>query len=144
VARAQPAVQSPGEDKPPAAPEPAPPQEAIPAIRAGTKVAGDPAEVVAQLGLLDPRQRSVLHILCPNGHLLETPREMLGQDAMCPHCQVLFRLRLEDSQEYRREKAERRERREQRLGKAWLHWAIATAVVVVLGIVVLVVVAAYR
>jgi len=145
VARAETADRSPVEgDLAVSAPEPPPPEETLPEIRTGRKIGGDPAEVAAQLGLVDARQQSLLHVPCPKGHVLETPRDMLGQDAMCPYCQVQFRLRVEDSQEYRRERAEQRERREQKLGKAWLHWAIATAVVVVLGLIVLVVVAAYR
>lgn len=98
----------------------------------------------SQLGFGDAGQRDLLHIPCPKGHPLETPREMLGQDAMCPFCQSQFRLRLEHSQEYQREKAERRERRERKLGKAWLHWTIATAVVVILGVILLVAVSVYR
>jgi hypothetical protein len=145
VARAETADRSPVEGDPAVpAPESPPPEETLPEIRTRTKVGADPAEVAAQLGLADAWREGLLHIPCPGGHVLETPRDMLGQDAMCPHCQAEFRLRVEDSQEYQRERTEQRERREQTLGKAWLHWAIATAVVVLLGLIVLVVVAAYR
>jgi len=72
---------------------------------------------------------------------LETPREMLGQDAMCPHCETVFHLRFEDSVEYRKQKEELRERRELRQSKTWLHWAIAIAVLVVLGVAALIVIA---
>src|SRR5437016_13666809 len=34
----------------------------------------------------------LVHIHCPNGHELETPMSMVGSDAMCPHCQIAFRL----------------------------------------------------
>ena len=144
VARAETGDQSPVHDRPPAAPEPPLRQETFPEIRTGAKAGGDPAEVAAQLGLGNAHQQDLLHIPCPKGHLLETPRDLLGQDAMCPYCQARFRLRLEDSQEYEREKAERQQRREQKLGKAWLHWAIATAVAVLLGVIVLVVFTVYR
>lgn len=130
--------------EPPSPPEPPAAEDVFPGIRTGGKVAGDPAEVSSQLGFGDAGQRDLLHIPCPKGHPLETPREMLGQDAMCPFCQSQFRLRLEHSQEYQREKAERRERRERKLGKAWLHWTIATAVVVILGVILLVAVSVYR
>ena len=73
---------------------------------------------------------------------METPRKMLGQDAMCPYCQVQFRLRFEDSVEHRREKAEQRERKELKQGQAWMHWAIAVAVVAVLGVFLLIYMAA--
>jgi len=86
-------------------------------------------------------QQNILHILCPSGHQLETPREMLGQDALCPYCQVQFRLRFEDSLEGKQEKAEERDRKEQKKGRAWMHWAIAAAVVVVFGVIILILLA---
>jgi hypothetical protein len=64
---------------------------------------------------------------------------MLDQEALCPFCQVQFRLRLEDSVEYREEKAKERARREMRAGQLWLRWAIVAAVVVVLGLILLIV-----
>ncbi|MHC4178883.1 MAG: hypothetical protein ACYSWU_15330 [Planctomycetota bacterium] len=144
VAHAETGGPAPAHDQPPPASEPAVGGESFPAIRTGPQAGGDPADVAAQLGFGDARQMDLLHIPCPNGHLLETPRDMLGQDAMCPHCRAQFRLQFEESQEYQREKAEQRERRERKLGKAWLHWAIATAVVVVLGVIFMVAFAVYR
>jgi len=85
---------------------------------------------------------SVVHIPCPNGHELETPREMIGQDVMCPHCQAEFRLSMKNSVEYKRQKEEKLDRRERQLGKTWLYWAIAMAVVVVSGIIGLIVMVA--
>ena len=38
----------------------------------------------------------MMHIDCPNGHEMEVPREMLNQDALCPKCDVQFRLREKD------------------------------------------------
>jgi len=75
-------------------------------------------------------QQPLFHILCPSGHLLETPREMLGQDVLCPFCQAQFRLRLEDSVEHRREQDERREQREREIGQKWVSAAIIAAIVV--------------
>ena len=46
---------------------------------------------------------NLLHIPCPNGHELETPLDMIGQRAMCPHCGVEFRLKREKSVEYLRQ-----------------------------------------
>lgn len=80
-----------------------------------------------------------MHIACPNGHELETPREMLGQDVLCPHCNVQFRLREKDSVEYKRRKAQEIERRDRKAGQMWLNWAIVAAVLVVIGIVGLIV-----
>lgn len=75
---------------------------------------------------------TLVHIPCPAGHELETPHEMLGHEALCPFCGVQFRLRLEDSVEYRAE----RQRREHEMGVKWMKVAIAAAVVVV-GTVIL-------
>jgi len=129
---------------PPSMPGPeAPPvaeaeEEGFPGIRIGSGV-DVPVDIARQMGAPDT-SGDILHILCPAGHVLETPREMLGQDAMCPFCQTQFRLRMEDSREYQRERAERRELREQRMGRNWLNWAIAAAVVVVLGVILMMVV----
>ncbi len=100
-----------------------------------------PTEEAPQFDLTGTGQQSIVHISCPNGHVLGTPREMLGQDAMCPFCKVQFRLRLEDSREYRRQQAEERARREQKIAKAWMQWSIVAAVVVVLGVILLLAVA---
>lgn len=80
------------------------------------------------------KDSSVVHIPCPNGHELETPRDMLGEYAMCPHCQTEFQLRLKDSREYKRDQAAEQERHQQRLGNAWMNWAIAVMVLVLLGV----------
>ncbi len=68
----------------------------------------------------------IVHIPCPNGHELETPLEMIGQQVLCPHCGVQFKLKHENSVEYRRE----REIIEQRAARLWFNWAIAAAVLV--------------
>jgi hypothetical protein len=69
---------------------------------------------------------SVVHIPCPNGHELETPLDMIGEQVMCPHCRARFVLREEDSVEYRI----REENLEQRRARFWLTWAITAAVLV--------------
>jgi hypothetical protein len=97
-----------------------------------------PEELAASLNVPGSAPRGVVHIVCPSGHTLETPREMLGEDAMCPYCQIAFRLRWEDSLEYRQSKEEEHRLREQRLGQAWLQWAIGIAIVVVLGVIFLI------
>jgi glutaredoxin len=129
-------------------PEPGPGVEAFPGIRTapdfrgGGLPAGEspPISVSALPG--SAATAPVVHVLCPSGHELETPRDMLGQDAMCPYCQIAFRLRFEDSIEYRKEKAEELEMRERRAAKAWMQWSIAAAAVVVVGVIVLIAIAA--
>lgn len=79
----------------------------------------------------------VLHIPCPNGHELETPLDMIGQRAMCPHCGVEFKLRREKSVEYFREQ----EIIERRQAKFWFQLAVLVAgfvVVVILAMIVIV------
>ena len=99
----------------------------------------DPDAVASALPATE--QSPIIHVLCPSGHQLETPREMLGEDAMCPYCQTIFRLRFEDSVEYRRQVEEEQQRREQKLAQTWMYWAIAIAVVVILGVITLALVA---
>ena len=79
----------------------------------------------------------LLHIDCPNGHELEVPREMLNQDALCPKCEVQFRLRESDSVEYQRKRQVEMETRERRIENAWLNWTIALGIFVVLFLIVI-------
>jgi len=82
-----------------------------------------------------PGDDGMLHIPCPNGHELETPVEMLDQDVLCPICNEPFRLRRQDSVEFKRQKEREREARERRFGETWFRWAIVMAVVVVGGLI---------
>ena len=120
-------------------PEPQDQAGGFPGIQVGPD-AGPGGPSIAEL----PGGAQIVHILCPSGHELETPREMLGQDALCPYCQVQFRLRFEDSIEYRRQVEEERELREMKSGKAWMHWSIAAAVVVIFGIILMIVITAAK
>lgn len=65
----------------------------------------------------------ILHIPCPNGHELETPLDMIGQRAQCPHCGVEFRLRREKSIEYQRQQ----EILDRRRGRFWFQLAVMAA-----------------
>lgn len=79
----------------------------------------------------------MLHIPCPNGHELETPYDMLGQRAMCPHCGVEFKLKREKSVEYLREQ----EIIERQRAKFWFQLAVIAAgfvVVVILAMIAIV------
>jgi hypothetical protein len=113
----------------------------FPGIRIEPEVGQGAAAADAPVSFKSPTaaQLPIVHVVCPNGHQLETPREMLDQEALCPFCQAQFRLRLEDSVEYREEKAKERTRREKRAAQLWLRWAIVAAVVVVLGLILLIV-----
>ncbi len=126
------------------APPPKGPPDAFPGISVGGPRQGVAEDTVPKFGDAAPEQQSLLHIPCPNGHVLETPREMLGNDAICPFCNVQFRLRLENSEERRRQNEEQQARRDNKLATAWMNWAIAAAVVVVFGLIGLIAMVASR
>ena len=125
----------------PDAPAPSPEQQApdFPGIQTEPQGGQAPAAagVPSEFKVLTAADLPIVHIACPNGHSMEAPQEMLGLEALCPFCQVQFRLRLEESVEYREEKAKEQERREIRAGQLWLRLAIAAAVVVVFGLILL-------
>jgi hypothetical protein len=104
-----------------------PPEEPPQAVAEPAPAAAEPVAAPVQEEA-DP----LVHICCPNGHELETPMSMVGTDAMCPHCQVPFRLRYEDSKEYIEKKRKDRERREAAFGKKALQFAIIAAVLILL------------
>ncbi len=113
----------------------------FPEIRTEPGSASDPSttETAPEFpGKIERELPPVLHILCPSGHELETPREMLGQDALCPFCRIQFPLRYEDSLEHREQKALERQRREEALARAWVKWSIVAAAVVVIGVIVMI------
>lgn len=124
------------------APQPAFPQvgpQVGPSIATGPSVAvGPAASVAAPVDVTKPAEPVILHIPCPNGHELDTPREMLNSEVLCPHCGEQFLLREKDSVEYKRKKQQEAEIKEYKSGKAWLNWAIVFAVLVVIGLVVLI------
>jgi DNA-directed RNA polymerase subunit RPC12/RpoP len=109
---------------------PAPSFPDVTSETAAGRVAFDPTGAVA-----GPK---MLHIPCPNGHTLETPPEMLGEEVICPHCGSQFMLREKDSQEFRRKKKEDQVKRDIKSGKSWLTWAVVIAAMVVIGLIVMI------
>ena len=103
-----------------------------PGLPAGAGAFGGPASFGDALPEL-------LHIPCPNGHELETPHEMLGQHVMCPFCQAQFMLAVEQSVEYKKRREMEQEALDERRGQLWFRWAIAFAVLVLIGLVALIV-----
>lgn len=85
-----------------------------------------------------------IRILCPNGHELHTPREMVGMQAACPECSAEFLLRYEDSLEYLEKKRALRQKRDEAFNKAALKWSIVAAVIVFLGLVAMMIIASTR
>jgi len=140
AAATDPSAPAPPAPAPPASREAAPPAPDFPGVRTDPQegwAPGAAAAEPAEFRLSTAADLPIVHVVCPNGHSLETPREMLGREALCPFCQAQFRLRLEDSVEYREEKAKEQARRETRAAQLWLRWAITAAVVVVFGLIVL-------
>jgi hypothetical protein len=117
-------------------PQPAPQQELRPLV-------SDLSEEIAEKGMPLPPEDiapGVVHIPCPNGHELETPIEMIGEEVLCPHCGVQFKLRNEDSKEYHVQQ----ESLEQRRAQFWLNWAIAASVIVGLGLLTMLIMMVMR
>ncbi|MFW5692914.1 MAG: hypothetical protein ACOCWL_01730 [Thermoguttaceae bacterium] len=146
-----------GEDSAEDAPEPPSPEPAAPEPSAGEDFpAFQAAPDFSAVGGIGPPQEGIepvqlpsqtpktLHIPCPNGHVLETPEDMVGQDALCPFCNAQFRLRYDDSLEHRRERELEEERRQARAARAWLNWSIVTAAIVILGVILLFAISASR
>jgi hypothetical protein len=106
---------------------------------AGDRASSEPAAEFA-VGVSDDSTPGVVHIPCPNGHELETPFDMLGQEVLCPHCHAQFHLRYEDSLEYQEKLA----KRERELAKTWFNWAIAAAVLIGGGLLILIAMALSR
>ncbi len=86
--------------------------------------------------LLDESGEALLHIPCPNGHMLDVSYDMLGNRARCPHCRVEFRLQREKSIEYLREQ----EILDAKRARFWFKLALVAAGVV--GVLLLVMVIA--
>jgi DNA-directed RNA polymerase subunit M/transcription elongation factor TFIIS len=75
---------------------------------------------------------------CPDNRLLETPKEMLGQEAICPYCGTQLKLTEKRSIEYKQKKKEELDKKDRKAGKAWLNWAIVFVVLVVIGVAALI------
>jgi hypothetical protein len=74
---------------------------------------------------LEAHDESLLHIPCPNGHELDVPLDMVGQEVLCPHCYAQFRLLRRNSVEYLREQ----ELRDRARIQFWFKWAKVVAVI---------------
>ena len=90
----------------------------------------------------DPSRRpdpNLFHIPCPNGHILETPKEMLGQAAACPYCGVEYRLKKENSQEYRQHQMFQQRAKDRKASNFWFNLTIVFAVVIVIGLLIMII-----
>ncbi len=87
----------------------------------------------------DELGETLLHIPCPNGHVLDVPLEMIGARVMCPHCRAEFRLKREKSIEHQREQ----EVIDARRARFWFRLAILAASVVGIALIVMVLAIAF-
>ena len=136
-------LESPAQESESFAPSFGPPGEQAPSRFAHLASAAEPSAAPTENETLapvaeapaPPTEPELLHIPCPNGHVLETPLDMLEQEVLCPQCNVQFRLRQKDSVEYRRKKEETERIKEIKTGNLWLNIAIVAVVLVGLLIV---------
>jgi hypothetical protein len=89
-----------------------------------------------------PPEPTIYRILCPKGHELQTPAEMLGTKAQCPYCNAVLELTYENSVEHRDElqrqqriNEQRQQMREEARGRFWLNIAIVVVVLAVGGLI---------
>jgi len=76
-----------------------------------------------------------LHIACPNGHVLVVTRDLLQEEAICPHCNAEFELLERNSVEAKQKRAIQAERRAEKTERVFLYWGIGVAVLVVGAII---------
>lgn len=72
----------------------------------------------------------IFRILCPKGHELQTPEDMLGTQALCPYCNTQMELRYEDSVEYKKQQELEQRLKEEEAGRFWMKMAIWGSILV--------------
>ena len=105
----------------------------------GPEEASSDEKSKAGFKLSDVDNDPILHSVCPNGHILEIEREMLGERAMCPYCNTAFSITLERTVEYLEKQKREAEREDNKLAKFWSQWAIVAAVLAAIFIIFMVV-----
>jgi hypothetical protein len=96
---------------------------------------GDPAFGGGQQNFAPPEPEAkpeprIFRILCPKGHELQTPEDMLGTQALCPYCNTQMELRYEDSVEYKKQQELEQRLQEEKTGRFWMKVSIWGAVIV--------------
>lgn len=84
-----------------------------------------------------PPEPRLFRIVCPKGHQVQTPEEMLGTKAQCPYCNAVIDLKYENSVEHKEEQDRVRRRQEleqqivdERRGRFWMRIAVLAAVLI--------------
>lgn len=81
----------------------------------------------------------LLHVRCPQGHRLEAPCTLDGQDVVCPYCSERFPFSYENSDEFEadRQRVPEADERTHSTGRAtWREWALIALIMASLGVVV--------
>jgi hypothetical protein len=78
-----------------------------------------------------PPEPRIFRILCPKGHELQTPEDMLGTQALCPYCNTQMELRYEDSVEYKKQQELEQRIKDDQAGRFWMKMAIWGSIIVV-------------
>ena len=86
-------------------------------------------------GSAEPSEPKAYRINCPNGHPLKVRAAMLGQQAVCPKCNAVFVLQVEDSREYKKEQERLQDHRDAKMAQQWLRRAIWAAVFIVASLI---------
>lgn len=88
----------------------------------------------------EPQGPRTYRILCPKGHQVHTPEEMMGTKAQCPYCNAVIDLKFENSVEFKEEEGRKRRAQElqqriedERRGKFWMKIAILAALLIIGG-----------
>lgn len=110
-------------------------------VEAGPGAPGEAAQASSALAETAPKQEPrILHIPCPKGHELQTPEEMLDQEALCPYCQTQFRLLYKNSTEYKQERERAEQERQALINRLAIKlsiWGVALVLLLVIVLVVL-------
>ena len=83
-----------------------------------------PEELAARTVVPDEAAKPrVLHVTCPDGHRLEAPCVLGGQDVVCPYCAKRFPFRYEDSEEYRTDRDSSKPQ-QRPAAPPWIAWTV--------------------
>jgi len=80
-----------------------------------------------------------LRIPCPNGHILDATRDMLGEEAICPFCKEQFELKERNSLEAIEKREILSEQREEKQERMFLYWGIGIMVVGIVSVITLII-----
>ncbi|HEY1065730.1 MAG TPA: hypothetical protein VGE52_06465 [Pirellulales bacterium] len=115
---------------------------APPGMGAAPGVGGDPLAGMGggMMGGVDPNLDPVVQVVCTNcKQAMPAHKSSMGQDAICPFCNTQITLHYEDTLEYRAEREEYLRQKDELIGKKALNWAIAAAILVVIGMLTMVI-----